>query len=499
MGHSYEYNLPEFSCDNWLQIVFADEKDYYYTSSLLRLELNQYLWLSLRQNHDAVWFVTVKMKEKTAKVRHYKDSVNDLEIAKLKNFWGAKKAFDWIMEQLDQKDEKKRQAFVLDQDSFKILFEDRKLTDENKNRLKNNTLILLLPPSVDKTKELLLGSQAFDNLDAKFVIKNLRESQAENKDIYLTLCNRCKDVCLFLNEFTTDRMKWMLYYSLMSHPEREVDSNTLKCMAAYLTEYLNNRCLRWSEEDRFFDEEDRSFDPAGVRYRDIEQRLATKEVWNTLEQRVCEILSTYEGDVKDERDVRKALKQYMERKNISYGRKRIYMKQPTTSTIMSYYLDLDRYNKNIAMSSIPENLRKIVLEAYEEIYQLVYTTVNCQENTECKKTLDDLLSQLNNHQREPEIYFRYLLCIGKCMSWIYESNNEQLQSRADLLKGYMKVILNVFENNWDDDDGKRQEIREEVKKLKLDECVWAREWDEDKIRKKNQGMWKVDTRKFRKS
>ena len=474
MRHSCNYNLPEFSCDNWLQIVFADKDDYYYTDSLLRLELNQYLWLSLRQNYDAVWFVTVERSRKTVKVRHYKDSVNDLRFAQVRTFYGAiKKAFDWIMEQLNQKDERKRQAFVLDRDSFKILFENRKLTKENKNRLKNNTLILLLPPSVDETKELLLGSRAFDNLDAKFVINNLRESQAENKDIYLSLCNMCQDVCLFLNEFTTDRMKRMLYYSLIRHTEREVDSKTLECMAAYLTEYLNNRCLQWSEEDSFFGSAD------VFRYKDIEQLLDTEEVWNTLEQRVCKILSTCEGDV------RKALKQYMECKNISYGRKCIYMKPSTSNPIMSYYRDLDPYDKNISMSSIPEDLRKIVLEAYEEIYQLAYTTVNCRENTEkteCEKTLNDLLSQLNKYQREPEIYFRYLLCIGKCMSWIYESSDEQLQSRTDLLKEYIEVILDVFARmpNWD--DVKRQRIRERVKQL--DECVWVLKCGMDEISKK---------------
>lgn len=61
------------SIGNGLQLVFADENDRYFTDSLLRLTLHQYLWFHLRERYDAVCFLNESDDGKGFSIRTFGD------------------------------------------------------------------------------------------------------------------------------------------------------------------------------------------------------------------------------------------------------------------------------------------------------------------------------------------------------------------------------------------------------------------------------------------
>ena len=56
-----------FSSKELLHLVFADETDTYYGDDLLKLELNQYLWLKLHESYQTVYFLGAAGKTFTIK------------------------------------------------------------------------------------------------------------------------------------------------------------------------------------------------------------------------------------------------------------------------------------------------------------------------------------------------------------------------------------------------------------------------------------------------
>ena len=61
------------SIGNGLQLAFADENDRYFTDSLLRLTLHQYLWFHLRERYDAVCFLNESDDGKGFSIRTFGD------------------------------------------------------------------------------------------------------------------------------------------------------------------------------------------------------------------------------------------------------------------------------------------------------------------------------------------------------------------------------------------------------------------------------------------
>lgn len=62
-----------FSVGTGLQLVFADENDSYFTQSLLRLNLHQFLWLSLREQYSAVCFLRASEDDKGFSIHTFGD------------------------------------------------------------------------------------------------------------------------------------------------------------------------------------------------------------------------------------------------------------------------------------------------------------------------------------------------------------------------------------------------------------------------------------------
>lgn len=449
-------NLPEFSDTKRLQLVFADKNDYYYTDSLMKLNLNQYLWLALRQNYHAVWFVSVKMPKETVNVKRFPDDMSGMEKKAVRSFLCGRKAFDWVMDQANQEDQGKKQAFIMESETFVSLFEKHELTVDHKKTLKNNTIILLLPPNVQETKDLLLTSRAFDNLEAEFVT-GLRCESTASEDIYGNLNDKCSDVCLFLHEYTVCRIKRLLTYSLMHHPKRKISQNILDCMAVYLTQYLNNRCLQWHDEEKLFGGE---ISRCVLKYEDIEVHLSADTVWYRLKKRAEDV----QCNVTKSAD--KALVGYMKQKNMTYVMKCIYM-MPEPNSVKDYYLNIDPQNHQLAISAIPEEIRASVLETYEKTYRLAYTAGNSCENEKCRAFLNDMMNQAIIYYNEPDIFFRYLLCIGQCMSWLYQGEDDMLNIMLDTLKDYMAVILAAFKKmpNWN--EGMRQKLKGKIQEIDI--------------------------------
>ena len=446
-------NLPDFSENKRLQLVFAYKNDYYYTDSMMRLSLDQYLWLALRQYYNAVWFVSVRKPREAVRVNHFPDDLSHIEKKPIKYFLGTKKAFDWLMDQAKQNDNNQKQAFVMDLDSFVSIFEGRRVSESQKSVLKNHTIVLVMPPEVQETKELLITSNAFDNLEAEFVIA-LRDENNINEDIYGNLNDKCSDVCLFLQEYTVSRIKRVLMYSLMHHPKRRVSEDILDCMAVYLTQYLNNRSLQWYEEEKLFGDMSRCL----ILYKDIEEQLSDDIVWKRLENFGKEVRRISTGTAE------RVMNEYLKRKNISRVMKCIYM-VPEPDSIRDYYLNIDPQNHHMDISSISEDLRTSVLEAYEKTYHKAYTSGNCYENNLCPLFLNNVMDQAVNCYDEPDIFFRYLLCIGQCMDWIYYDEDALLELRINTLNDYMLVVLDAFKKmpNWN--ESMQQSLKGKIQEL----------------------------------
>ena len=104
--------------DRKLYTVFAFDNDRYYTDSLLELNKEQYLWLSLRSSHDHVWFLSVQ-ENKKIDIMCFDDKPTNVELKSRKKLLGLKDPFEWFKEQSKQNGS---QAFVMDKDSFRNLF-----------------------------------------------------------------------------------------------------------------------------------------------------------------------------------------------------------------------------------------------------------------------------------------------------------------------------------------------------------------------------------------
>ncbi len=237
-----------FSPTERLHLVFAHDDDLYYDENLLKLNLNQYLWLKLHESgYQTVYFLH---RDKDGfRVGTY----GDLQAQPYAPTWflqlfqtEALNFGEWMLSQLRGRSTQ-RAAFVCPMDTFCAVAGEepwagvlRKLARAGKW---SGILVLTAPVEVEKTRELLLGSSVFGALGDP-AIRNLRAGPL--CPLYRTLAEDKPSGVVYLNGYTRERLRALLLHVMMDNSSESffADDGKLDRMAEYLTQYLNNAWLQ---------------------------------------------------------------------------------------------------------------------------------------------------------------------------------------------------------------------------------------------------------------
>lgn len=421
-----------FSTDSFIQLVFANEGDTYYCDSLLKLNLNQYLWLSLHEKYQVVYFLSASdgqlyvrdFGDKDAKKFAYNQGV-------LKKFTGkgnANQFCRWLKEQLVAKT--KRCAVVCAMDDLCAVFEAeawKKAFGELRELEKaTGTFVMVAPPIVERSRALLLDSDIFELLGDR-VIVNARKGIIRN--YYASLKSNKGESCVFLNLFTKDRIRTLLDHVLFESGRVYPGDDLLGAMAEYLTQYLNNRALQLTEH--LFG---KHFDTVNVLYCELFDQLMKDSVWKELELIGSTILS--DGGIAS----------YMAERSIDcveeYPTVRIsYEKGSYAWKCMTLHPAIMRNRED----DFGEPAQDTQLAIYRELCR----PQNRTANAEIAKAIETLLMRLHNAQQDGDngTYKRVLYSIHFCVKCLYTppDSQESVGKIINLLDGYTILSSEVYQ------------------------------------------------------
>ena len=397
--------------DKKIRIVFAAEDDRYYTDSLLKLDLNQYLWMSLRKYYDDVWFVSVN-KRGDINVKCFENNVSVVK----KQSSPSK----WFIEQASRD---RKQAFVVKKDSFKALFEQRSFWGETSfidiSKFQNIMVIVVVPTKISELKDLLFEDYPL----IPFNIKNIKS--LENKAMIVELSDRYRESCLFLQTFTEECVRNMLLY-IMFGDKKKMDSLVLiEYMTVYLTQYMNNKAMQWKFDLSLFDSTRSRQFPL---HNEIEEKLKDDTIWRKLEKYAKSLYDL------DQHSAQGALKIYLEKYEISFKNSKnddIIFMDPEIGSQQEYCLNADPYTWKIKTDTIPKSIRKYVFEYYDRLHCFIMTTGG-QDFCSIRRDI--------NSNSGYEKYFRCLICIEKFMKLLYEEDGEKISSEMKIINDYWITV-----------------------------------------------------------
>ena len=266
-----------FSTNELLQLVFADEDDIYYCEDLTQPNLRQYLWRCLheRARCDAVYFLDADEKSRRFTVRSFGDRKGHDYTPKKGLFGGkANEQAAWIGAQLQRS-----AVFVCPLEDFcrVALSGDWEKGLREIASLKGRTgfFVLTAPPEAERSAPLLLKSPVFDWLGDSAVTD---ARQGGPRALYSAIRSGKGDACVFLNEFTTGRLRAVLLRTMLETKDRFLSTEELEQAAAYLRAYL--RSPRMQREDPLFPR--LSWPEAYLSFRELSLKLSDAGVWNSL-------------------------------------------------------------------------------------------------------------------------------------------------------------------------------------------------------------------------
>ena len=429
--------------DRKLYTVFAFDNDRYYTDSLLELNKEQYLWLSLRSSHDHVWFLSVQ-ENKKIDIMCFDDKPTNVELKSRKKLLGLKDPFEWFKEQSKQNGS---QAFVMDKDSFRNLFSKKYCTVSD---LQNITIVLVLRPKISDLIEILFEDYPLISPYSKY-IEDLRK--ATDKDIIFKLCNTYSMDCFFTQTFTRERLRNLLMYVMFADKKKALSAKYTEHMAVYLEYYLNNKNMQW--EDNYSILKSIPLNKI-ITCRDIKKALYDNDTWKSFEEKVRYIYSL------DSSDAEKAVRLYAEEKGLFLRTDNIIFMSPISNSNNEYYLSSEPSRYNIKTDDIPKSIKKYVFESYERLYRRAMTESGLDENEKCVEKLTELITTFCNIRQTDhtlskfEKYFRYLICIDKCTDSLYK-NEDEAEKDIRVIDSYLKAVNDLFEHMTDWDNIKNDE------------------------------------------
>ncbi len=418
-----------FSSISLIQLAFINPHDTYYCDSLLKLDYSQFLWLNLHEKFDAVYFLTAKENNSPPNAAIYGDKKANPCTYHQRGFQGfvnrihgnnhINRFRNWMKEQLRTE----RCAMVWNLEDFCRFFSEQPWCDDLHDIARiegrRGTIILTVSPFVEKSRSLLLSSGVFDAL-SESVILNARKDLQHN--YYAALKNGKGESCVFLNAFTKERVHAMLMHVVFEFSDRFHSVEELDVMSQYLTQYLNNRKLQWTDE--LFEHDFNIINPM---YCEIYQQLLKKNVWDRL--------------VKTSRKVSESggVSSYICQKNIEF------VDEGKAAVRIAYENGSYAWR---CMQLAPISSNKTNADMLFTIYQELSSPRNREVNSHVTDAIEKLLTKLHNAQcrRDDGTYQRVLYALQYCVQCLYISseNEDAVRKNIDSLNTYVDLSSNLY-------------------------------------------------------
>lgn len=395
-----------FSPNELLHLVFAND-DSYYCDNLLELDLNQYLWWQLHKaGYKTVYFLHGDKNSFAV------SSFGDLGAVPYSETGGGfkrllqsdtKKFGDWMLQRLKEK-RTERAAIVCSMQSF---CNTARGEDWNKilGRIaaaekRTGIIVLTASPEVEESRSLLLSSPVFEALNDP-AIMNLRRDGVQ--DMYSSLAMRKPDGVTYLNGYTTERMKSMLFHVMMQKGFYADNKQLYRC-AEYLAQYMNNPYLK--RKDPLFGQHLYNEYP---RYGELHNNtLSNKRFWDMLLGKTKQVFA--EGGVKE----------YLEKISCPYVAESdmqvcvLRRRNSFAGRCMKLWPPLDCDVRDA------ESASESTFSILNDIYAELLTPKNRKDNPEIAKTVNEFLDKLDSAQgrKDYDTYRRALFAIRFCVRWL---------------------------------------------------------------------------------
>lgn len=233
------------SIGNGLQLAFADENDRYFTDSLLRLTLHQYLWFHLRERYDAVCFLNESDDGKGFSIRTFGDCdkmlPNDWLHGVQQTLSSAGKA-----QKIFHKWMKCKTAIVCPARDF-----CKVMSQENWKECFEKTGKLINSPSCSGVLMLTASCYVEDNTDwlceASILAREdfcvALHKTIFNHETYEYLQQSMGDHCTFLSVYSMETIYPIVLRAAMAKPKRLEHVNSLERIASYFIGSTRQRGL----------------------------------------------------------------------------------------------------------------------------------------------------------------------------------------------------------------------------------------------------------------
>ncbi len=440
-----------FSSSELIHFVFANDDDDYYCGGLLRLDLNQYLWMKLHEEHyHAVYFLS-RSDANIFSIKTCGDKKSSSFTVK-QSIWSwvlgteteEEQQGNWLCRQLEGGTDRKS-AFICSLDDFCRLLSSEawKGTMGSFASLRKRTGIFVLtaPVTAEGSQRLLLQNPVFDRL------KETAVTEARNggvRPLYPSIQEKKRDSLLFLNTFRRDRIQDLLC-RLSFEEGRILPQDQLDAAADYLTRYLNCAALRKAEP--LFDGGRLNWN---FKYRDLYERLQKGEVLQRL------LLQSWQAHQSG------SLRQWREdappgilREKGSYAERCLQLTVPEAMT--------DAAQCGVIL---------------EQIREVVRTPKNRLESDRIVAECKDLFTELDTAKSngDGDTYRRTLYAILFCVQWVYVDKGQE-----EKILQTIKTLKQIIQLSAD--------YSQRKKRLAIDRQTlqtWKNELTEKKIQQQTQ-------------
>lgn len=277
-----------FVSEDFLQLVFANERDTYYCNGLLALNLEQYLWFRLHeQGYGCVYFL--RYCEDSCQIVHFGERCAQSFDA---DHGSSKKLFSqkvkpsalqkWLFKQL-RLDGGNRVAIVSSLQGFCRFFSEKsrlEILSQLSAAERRGTVLLVAPPEAEFSAPFFLHSPVFDAL-RETSITSLRT--AAPCGLFAALQHDKPQRIHFLNVYTKEILS-----DLLSRVCVEVGATIPDSLLHHMQSYL----LQWNNNPDFFRKEqgrNRYLPPSGAKYRILHDALVNTDAWDELVERGNEV------------------------------------------------------------------------------------------------------------------------------------------------------------------------------------------------------------------
>ncbi|MCC8129609.1 MAG: hypothetical protein LIO51_06710 [Clostridiales bacterium] len=410
-----------FSSSELIHFVFANDSDIYCCGGLLQLGLEQYLWLRLHEQYQAVYFLHAG--EQTFSIRTY----GDVKSKPFETSWWtqvlrgtteAEEQGKWLVRQLKGR-QGETAAFVCPLGEFCTLLssDEWRETLEQLSGMERRTGIIVLtaPVTAEGSRGLLLTSPVFDRL-RETAVTDARVGG--ERELYSSIQSKKPDSVVYLNEFTRERVRDLLL-RLSFVEGRYLSRQEADTAAAYLALYLN--CSEIRQAKPLFGSGSLSWN---FQYRELYDHLRKEDVWDCLLAQSRQV------------DQAGGLSAWLSKTGLS-----------AVSAPPGILWGKNSYADRCLRLTVPERLRpddaaaKRISAMMREIRKTVRSPRNRLESPAMVREVERLLRELDGIQTNGYVgtYERMLYALQFCVRWVYVRPDSESE----------KGILQITEKLWE--------------------------------------------------